>query len=304
MRSRAARDWAMLLALVAFWGSNFMFVKVGVSAVPPATLVAARLLVGAVILVAVVRALGYAFPPLGRSWLTYLVIALVGNCLPFWFISWGQQHIDSALAGILMAVMPLVTLMLAHRFVPDERMTAYRLAGFLLGFFGIVLLMGPAALSGLGGAPREVIGQLSVLCGAVCYSANSVIARVKLRVNLLVAAAATVAIAAAITVPVALVMDRPWQLRPDWSTVAVIAWIGIGPTAISTLIYFELIRSAGATFMSLVNYLVPCVALGVGVALLGEMPGASAYAGLALILAGIGVTRVRRHSDARRPPGR
>ena len=297
MQARPLRDWAMLLALVAFWGSNFMFVKLGVSAVPPATLVAARLLLGALVLVAAVRALGHTFPPFGRGWLPYLVIALVGNCLPFWFISWGQQHIDSALAGILMAVMPLVTLMLAHRFVPGERMTAYRLAGFLFGFVGIVLLMGPAALSGLGGAPLEVFGQLAVLCGAVCYSANTVIARVNLRGNLLVASAAIVTIAALVSVPIALAVDRPWQLRPDWASVAVIAWIGVGPTAVSTIIYFALIRSAGPTFMSLVNYLVPCVALGTGVALLHEAPGAHAYVGLVLILGGIGVSQVRRRSD-------
>src|SRR5262245_36065769 len=130
MPSRPLKDWLMLLALAAFWGSNYMFVKLGVSAVPPATLVAARLAVGAAVLIAVVRALGHTFPPLGRTWLSYAVIALVGNCVPFWFIAWGQQHIESALAGILMAFMPLVTLLLAHRFTPGERMTLARVGGF------------------------------------------------------------------------------------------------------------------------------------------------------------------------------
>jgi drug/metabolite transporter (DMT)-like permease len=294
MQARQLKDWAMLLALVAFWGSNFMFVKLGVAAVPPATLVAARLAIGAAILLVVVRAIGHAFPPLGRAWVPYTVIAIVGNCLPFWFISWGQQHIDSALAGILMAVMPLVTLVLAHRFVPGERLTLLRFAGFVAGFLGIVALMGPAALAGLGGSPVEVFSQLSVLCGAICYSANTVIARVTVRVDLMVAAAATVAIAAAISIPVALVLDQPWRLAPAWSAIAVIVWIGVGPTAIATFIYFQLIRSAGPTFMSLVNYLVPCVALGAGVFLLGEKPGAGAYLGLALILSGIALSRLRR----------
>src|SRR6188508_1818649 len=108
MASRTLRDWGLLAALVALWGSNFMFIKLGVAAVPPATLVAARLVIGAVILVAIVRALGYTFPPIGRLWIPYVMLAIVGNCLPFWFISWGQQYIDSGLAGILMAVMPLV----------------------------------------------------------------------------------------------------------------------------------------------------------------------------------------------------
>ena len=130
----------MLAVLVALWGSNFMFIKLGVAAVPPATLVATRLVIGAVILVAVVRAMGYAFPPIGRAWTPYIVLAAGGNCLPFWFISWGQQSIDSALAGILMAIMPLATLLLAHFFVSGERMSRNRVAGFLMGFIGIVAL--------------------------------------------------------------------------------------------------------------------------------------------------------------------
>lgn len=294
MPSRTLADWAMLLALVAFWGSNFMFVKLGVAAVPPATLVAARLVIGALVLVAVVRARGHTFPPLGPAWTPYVVLAVVGNCLPFWFISWGQQHIDSAVAGILMAVMPLATLMLAHRFVRGERATAYRVGGFLLGFCGIVVLIGPAALSGVGGTPIQVMAQLSVLAGALCYAANVVITRVILRGDLMVASAATVAIAAVISLPVALVLDQPWRLAPDARAWAIILWIGIGPTAVATFIYFALIRSAGPTFVSLINYLIPSVALGIGVAVLAEQPAATAYVGLALILAGIAVSQVRR----------
>ncbi len=288
------KDWGLLLALVAFWGSNFMFVKLGVTAVPPATLVAARLVIGAVILVAIVRALGYTFPPIGRPWIPYVVLAIVGNCLPFWFITWGQQAIDSALAGILMAIMPLTTLLLVHFFVPAERMTRYRVAGFTLGLLGIVVLMGPAALTGLGGSPVELLAQLSVLCGALCYAANVVIARVTLRGDVMVASAASIAVAALISLPVALAIDEPWRLAPNWQAVAIIFWIGIGPTAIATIVYFKLIASAGPTFMSLVNYCIPIVALLLGVGLLGEEPGANAYPGLVLILAGIAISQLRR----------
>ena len=96
MQSRTPKDWCLLAALVALWGSNFMFIKLGVAAVPPATLVASRLVIGAVILVAVVRFMGYTFPPFGRAWVPYVVLAIVGNCLPFWFITWGQKSLDSA----------------------------------------------------------------------------------------------------------------------------------------------------------------------------------------------------------------
>jgi drug/metabolite transporter (DMT)-like permease len=297
MPAHTVKDWGLLAALVVLWGTNFMFIKLGVAAVPPATLVATRLVIGAVILIAVIRAMGYIFPPVGRAWLPYVVLAVVGNCMPFWFITWGQKSIDSALAGILMAIMPLTTLLLAHFFVAGEHMTRYRVAGFLLGFMGIVVLMGPAALDGLGGSPIEILAQLSVLAGALCYAVNGVIIRVALKGEVMVASAAIIAIAAVISVPVALAVDQPWRLDPSWTAVSILAWIGIGPTAIATLVHLKLIGSAGPTFMSLVNYCIPVVALLVGVALLGEEPGANAYWGLLLILAGIALSQLRRSTS-------
>jgi len=294
MPTRTLKDWALLATLVALWGSNFMFVKLGVATVPPATLVASRLVIGAVILVAVIRAWGYTFPPLSRAWLPYVTLAVLGNCLPFWLITWGQQSIDSALAGILMAIMPLATLVMAHIWVAGEHMTRNRVAGFLLGFGGIMVLMGPAALSGLGGAPLEVLAQLAVLGGALCYATQSVLVRVTLKGDVMVASAAIIAIAAVISLPIALVVDQPWTLSPSWTSINAVIWIGIGPTAIATLAYLKLIGSAGPTFMSLVNYCVPVVALFLGMAVLGEEPGANAYTGLLLILTGIALSQLRR----------
>lgn len=294
MAARALRDWGLLAALVALWGSNFMFVKLGVAAVPPATLVATRLVIGAIILVAAVRTMGYIFPPFGRAWLPYVVLGVVGNCMPFWFITWGQKSIDSALAGILMAIMPLATVVLAHFFVAGERMTRNRVAGFLLGFGGIVMLMGPAALAGLGGSAVEILAQLAVLAGALCYACNGVLVRVLLKGDVMVASAAIIAIAAVVSVPVALAVDQPWRLDPGWTAVGILTWIGIGPTAVATLVHLKLIASAGPTFMSLINYCIPVVALLIGMTLLDEEPGANAYTGLALILAGIALSQLRR----------
>lgn len=294
MPAHTLKDWGLLATLVALWGSNFMFVKLGVATVPPATLVASRLVIGAVILVAVIRAWGYTFPPLSRAWLPYVTLAVLGNCLPFWLITWGQQSIDSALAGILMAIMPLATLVMAHIWVAGEHMTRNRVAGFLLGFGGIVVLMGPATLSGLGGAPLEVLAQLAVLGGALCYATQSVLVRVTLKGDVMVASAAIIAIAAVISLPIALAVDQPWTLSPSWTSINAVIWIGIGPTAIATLAYLKLIGSAGPTFMSLVNYCVPVVALFLGMAVLGEEPGANAYTGLLLILTGIALSQLRR----------
>ena len=283
--------WVLLLALTAMWGSAFMFVKLGIASVPPATLVASRLALGALLLYAVMRLRGLALPPLGRRWIPFAVLAIVGNSAPFYLISWGQQFIDSALAGILMAVMPLTTLLLAHFFVAGERLTANRALGFSVGFSGILVLMGPAVLSGLGGSLLEVAAQATVLAGALCYAANSVMARRLVATDFLVTSTSVLIVASIVTAPLALVLDRPWTLAPSVSSTAAIVWLGIGPTALATLLYFRLIAAAGPTFMSLVNYLSPLVALLAGVLLLGEKPGVTAFAGLGLILLGIGLSR-------------
>jgi drug/metabolite transporter (DMT)-like permease len=271
-----------------------MFNKIAVATAPPATVVAGRVAIAALVLLAMMRAMRLRLPPLGRDWLSYAVLALLGNALPFFLITWGQKVIDSALAGILMAIMPLTTLLLAHLFVIDETLSRNRLAGFTLGFVGIVVLMGPAALAGLGGSPLQIVSQLAVLCGALCYAVNSVIARLTVRSNFLVASAATLLIAAMVMMPLALALDRPWSLSPSAISVASMVWLGIGPTAIATICYFTLVSSAGPTFMSLVNYLTPLVAVFAGVALLHEHPGAAAYTALILILTGIAVSQLRR----------
>jgi drug/metabolite transporter (DMT)-like permease len=173
-------------------------------------------------------------------------------------------------------------------------MTANRVTGFALGFAGIVFLMEPAAVAGMGGAAMQIVSQLAILCGALCYSANSVLARLLIKSDFTTAAAGTLLVAAVLMLPISLVHDRPWSLQPSFPSLAAIVWLGIGPTAIATIFYFRLISSAGPTFMSLVNYLSPAVAVFLGVTLLGEKPGVTAYGGLALILTGIAVSQWQR----------
>jgi drug/metabolite transporter (DMT)-like permease len=295
MSNRSLKDWALLLSLVAMWGSAFMFIKIAVVAIPPATIAAGRLVVGALALAVIVYARGTRIAPPNGAWMPWLVLALVGNAVPFYLIAWGQQTIESALAGILIAIMPLATLVLAHRFVRGEKATGSRIGGYVLGFLGIVLLMGPAALSGIMGSAERVIAQLAVLGGALCYAANSVYARLRVKGgDVLVSSAGVLLIASAVMLPVALVVDRPWTLSPSLPSLAAVVWLGVGATAIPTICYFALISSAGPTFMSLVNYLSPCVAVILGVTMMGEHPGPEAYAGLALILFGIAVSQYRR----------
>jgi len=293
---RTLNDWLLLLALVAMWGSSFMFNGIAVSSLPPLTIVAGRIGIAAIVLLLFVYASGRRLPALGLNWWPYVVVALIGNAIPFYLITWGQQVVESALAGILMAFMPLATIVLAHFLIAGEHMTRQRAIGFAGGFCGIVLLMGPAALAGLGGDAVRVIAQLSVLGGALCYAMQSVLTRMIIKGDVLVAAAATLLVASVIVVPMALWQTPPWTLSPRWQSVAAVCWLGVVPTAIATVLYFQLIRSAGPSFMSLVNYLSPGVAVMLGLWIMGEHPSPNAYLGLALILVGIAVANRRRSS--------
>lgn len=294
MPSRRVRDWLLLFALVAMWGSAFMFIKIAVATVPPATIAAGRLLIGAMVLLAVVYARGLRLPSLASAWRQYAWLAVIGNAVPFYLIAWGQQVIDSALTGILIAVMPLATLVLAHYFVHGEHITRHRAIGFILGFAGIVMLMGPAALTGFAGSALQIVSQLAVLAGALCYAANTIVARLTIKGDVLVVSAGVLLLASVMMVPVALALDRPWTLTPSSASIAAVVWLGIGATGIPTICYFALIGSAGPTFMSLVNYISPCLALLLGVVIMNEEPGPNAYAGLALILSGIALSQFRR----------
>ncbi|MCE2999856.1 MAG: DMT family transporter [Betaproteobacteria bacterium] len=293
---RTLNDWLLLLALVAMWGSSFMFNRIAVSSLPPLTIVAGRVGVAALVLLVFVYASGRRLPAPGRHWWPYVVIALIGNAIPFYLITWGQQVVESALAGILMAFMPLSTLVLAHFLIAGEGMTRNRALGFAAGFCGIVLLMGPDALAGLGGDTLRIVSQIAVLGGALCYALQSVLTRLMIKGDILVSAAATLLVASLFVVPAALWLDRPWQLDPRAASSAAVVWLGVVPTALATVLYFQLIRSAGPSFMSLVNYLSPGVAVMLGLWIMGEHPPATAYAGLALILSGIAICQRRRAS--------
>ncbi len=297
---RPLPHWLLLAALVAMWGSSFMFTKVAVSALPPETVVAGRLVIAAAGLTALLFALGKSLPGGRRPWLFFLALAVLGNALPFWLISWGQQRIDSGLAGILMAIMPLTTLVLAHFFVAGERLNPIRLAGFVLGFFGIVALVGPDALLELETGGTALLSELSVLGGAVCYAVNTIVARRRPDGDPLVAGAGVTLLASVIMVPLAVAGGPPAIAAIPAAAALAVAVLGIVSTALAAVVYFKLVSVAGPTFVSLINYLIPLWAVVVGMVFLGETPEWRALGALALILSGIALSEAGRRATAER----
>jgi drug/metabolite transporter (DMT)-like permease len=193
-----------------------------------------------------------------------------------------------------MAANPLATLGLAHAFAgSDERVTPRRALGFLSGFAGVLLLVGPDALRQLGGGAGDALRQAAILGGALCYAANSVLVRRLPPTAPLVSSAAVLMLACAFIVPVALAVDQPFARPPDRGALLAVLWLGLVPTAAATIVYFRLIASAGPTFLSLVNYPVPLVAVAAGALVYGEQPAPSALAALALILSGLALGQPR-----------
>jgi drug/metabolite transporter (DMT)-like permease len=301
--TRPLSDWLLLGSLVAVWGTSFLVIDVAVETVPALSVAAGRIVSAAMLLLGALLATGRRLPR-GRVWAHYLALALMGNCLPFFLIGWGQERITSGLAGILMGVMPLTTLLLAHFFVPGEFLTRRNALGFVFGFGGVVVLTGPEALLELGGSPSELARQLAVLGGAVCYAINAVLARHLPPTDALVASATTLLLAAFVIAPLALAIDRPLALDVSGTSLAAVLWLGIVTTALATIVYYRLIASAGPTFFSYINFLIPIVALACGVALLGEPASARALLALALVLSGLAISQGGRAVRPGARPGR
>ena len=281
------------------WGSAFMLTKIALSALPPTVIVAGRLALGSILLLILAALKSQRLSTGRRLWLFYAGIAFFGNALPFSLITWGQGYIDSGLAGILMAVMPLVVLGLAHYFVPGERMTIYRAGGFLIGFAGMVVLMGPDALSELSGGQGQLMPMLAVLGGAVSYAIAVVLARLRPVSGALSTAAATTLIATLLMLPVVIQgVDFTHLPKPTTAVLLAIVLLGVFSTAIATVIYFRLITRAGPAFVSQINYLIPLWAVAIGVLFLGEAVERSHLYALALVLGGIFLTQLERRRAA------
>ena len=290
-------EWGLLLSLVVLWGSSFLLVRVSLDAFTPVAVTAGRLLIGAGVLVLVLLVMGRRPPWTLRAWWFFLVMALVGNALPFFLIAWGQREIPSGLTGILMAVMPLITLLLAHFLVAGERLTRRRLAGFALGFLGVLVLTGPEARAALVGREASFVAQLAVLGAAVCYGVAAIIARRGPVLHPVVTAGAVLSIAgivvggfllaAGLREGEAAAAHSPIGLAPGISLLA----LGALSTALATVVYFSLVARAGPTFLSLINYLIPVWAVVLGALALGERLPTRAFAALGLILAGVVLAR-------------
>lgn len=292
-------DWLGMFALVIMFGSAFMFTKISVHEYPPTIVAGGRIIVAAIVLIilSILRRDSFSF--LRKHWVLLVALAFFGCCLPFYLISWGQQTVDSSIAGILMAIMPLTTILLAHFFVANEQLTVNRVVGFLLGFVGILVLFGPTAFVNFDANSNRLVAMLAILAGAISYAVNTIIAKRLPNESFVALSAVVMVFASIIMLPAILLIDQSWQFSIQSSEFLSLVLLGIFPTALATVIYFAVIARVGPSFLSQINYLIPVWAVIIGILFLNESIGFNAIIALVIILLGIAIAQRKNLSFAR-----
>ena len=271
------REVVLLLTLASIWGASFLFIKLGVDEVEPAVVVLGRLVVGVAVLLPVVLLRG-AIPDLRAMWIPCVVLGALNNAVPYWLIAFAETRIDSGLAAVIQAAAPILTVVLATRIDPSQRVRGLRLVGVAVGFVGVALLVGVQEGS-------QLVGALAVLGTATCYAVSVLYAGRTVRsFPPLEVAIGQLGVGMLLALPFGLA-QLPSEAPPAKAVAAIVA-LGALSTGVAYLLYFTLIARAGASRAILVTYLVPAFALVYGTVFLDEPVTLSALAGLVLILGG------------------
>jgi drug/metabolite transporter (DMT)-like permease len=283
-------DWGLLVALSVLWGGSFFFTGIVVRELPPLTIVALRVSIAAVALLALLRVLGRDLPRGDRFWAACFGMGVLNNVIPFSLIAWAQSQIPSGLASILNATTPLFAVLTTHVLTMDEKATAPKLVGVVVGFLGVAVMIGPAALFDAGGS---MLAQLAVLGATFSYALSAVFGRrfKALGAEPLATAAGQLTASMAMLLPVCLLLDRPWTMPlPSPAILGSLLALALVSTALAYILFFRILASAGATNLMLVTFLIPISAILLGWLVLGERLEAKHLAGMALI--GLGLAAI------------
>ena len=278
------KEWFLLIILSIVWGGSFFFNEVILRELKPLTLVLGRTGFAAIVLIMVVYLSGKRMPASLATWGAFGIMGVLNNLIPFTLIVWGQQYIDSGLASILNATTPLFTVALAHFLTSEEHFTWNRAVGVIISLMGVIVLIGPDALQGLG---LQIFAQLAILGASCSYALAGIFGRRFKGTSPLIPAAGMLSCSTVMMIPLALWLEKPWQAHPGLVTWSALLALAIVSTAFAYLIYFHILAVAGATNLLLVTFLIPISALLLGVLVLGEVLYVSLFAGIALIFAGL-----------------
>jgi drug/metabolite transporter (DMT)-like permease len=282
-------EWASLLALSVLWGAAFFFYKVLDDAgLPPFTIAFGRALAGALALLPVIAVTGRRLPRSLPMWVSFAILGALNNVVPFSLIAFGETHIVSSLAAIYNATTPLFTALIAHAVTRDEKLTAPKIAGIVIGLGGVAIMMGPSALHGFGAV---AIAQLACVAAAVVYACGAIYARRfrALGVDPIVLSTGQLCASTVMAIPLVLGFDRSWPIVHGLPAGVWAAWLGLAipSTALAYVLYFRIIAVAGATNGASVTFLVPVSALLLGTFALHERLAPSSVAGMIAVFVGL-----------------
>lgn len=277
-------DLAALLVLATLWGASYSFIKLGVATIPPLTLIAARTLIAGMVLLLVIRWRGLALPRDPLAWRRFLVQACLNSAVPFTLIAWAETSVDAGLAAILNAGSPIFAFLFSLLLFRGEAAAGRKLFGVAAGLFGVCLIVGVEALSGLG---RELTAQLALVAAAACYGGAALFGRNFKGLDPIMPACGSLLCGAAILIPFSLVVDRPWTLAPSTASLQALLALSLFSTALAFILYFRLIDRLGTVGTTSVAYLRVPTGVAIGVLFLGERLSPTAWAGLALVMVGV-----------------
>lgn len=286
-------DWLLFILLGFFWGSSYLFIKIGVDAgLQPFTLVSLRLLIGLALLAAVVAVAREGLPREPRTYGHLAVMGFFSVALPFTLITWAEQSVDSSLAAVLTGAVPIFTIPIAALLLADERFSMHRLLGVLVGLAGVAVVVGFDPASLLGGA---LLPELALIGAAASYALGGVYARRNVHgLRPMIPALLQVALALVMVSIPALLLERPWEARLTAEALFAVAWLGLLGSGLAYLVFFRLLGRWGATRTTLVAYLLPIWGLVLGALVLSEPIDARLLVGTALVIGGIGLVNRRR----------
>jgi drug/metabolite transporter (DMT)-like permease len=288
-------NFALLLALATLWGASYSFIRVGVETIPPLTLIAARTLIAAALLGAVMAARRIVLPRDPATWRNFMVQALLNSVVPFTLIAWAQQVVEAGLATILNSTAPIFTFLITWAFTAHEPVTRRKLVGVIAGLAGVTLIIGMQALGGLG---RELWSQLAIVAATVCYAGAAIFGRSFSGLPPIVPAIGSMICGAVLLVPASLIFDRPWTLAPSAASLAALAGLSVFSTALAFLIYFRLLNTLGSVGTTAQAYLRVPIGVAIGAVFLGEALSPTVWMGLICVVVGVAAMTIPARARA------
>ncbi|WP_241299645.1 DMT family transporter [Burkholderia stabilis] len=292
----AVVDLLLLLTLSTLWGASYTFIRVGVETIPPLTLIAARTLIAGSVLLSWMRLRRIPMPRDLAVWRRFFVQALLNSVVPFTLIAWAERSVEAGLATILNSASPVLAFAGTWLITRHEQVTPRKLFGVVAGLAGISLVVGVGAFEGLG---RQLVPQLAIVAATVCYAGAAIYGRSFKGLSPAAPAAGSLIVGAIVLVPASVVVDRPWTLHPSPHSLMALAALAVFSTALAFVIYFRLVQTLGSVGTTAQAYLRVPIGVGISIVLLGESLSASAWLGLACVVAGVAAMTLPSRKAAR-----